>query len=210
MGRLKIRIKSAVRKFLRDKMLFIKRRKLKNKDFSIIASNCTGGFVLHDFHIKFNTPTINLFFYPDDFLRYVQNLPYYSQCELTFVQKPGVSYPVGLLEDVEIYFMHYKTEAEARQKWEERTQRINYNNLFIIMTDLRCTPEHIRQFDALPYKNKVLFTNKCDLGIPSAFYIKGFDKDKDVGQIFDYKTENSLAKYYDDFDFAAWFNGETF
>lgn len=35
---------------------------LKNKNFSLISSNCLGGFMLHNLNIRFNTPTINLFF----------------------------------------------------------------------------------------------------------------------------------------------------
>jgi uncharacterized protein (DUF1919 family) len=45
-------------------------------------------------------------------------------------------YPIGKLgTDIEINFLHYKTEAEVKDKWERRNQRINWDNLFIACTD---------------------------------------------------------------------------
>lgn len=43
------------------------RFRLKNKDFSIISRNCIGGVMYHDLGLKCTSPTVNLFFYPDDF-----------------------------------------------------------------------------------------------------------------------------------------------
>ena len=43
---------------------------LKNKDFTIISHNCVGGVIYHDLGLKFNTPTINLFFMAKDFIKY--------------------------------------------------------------------------------------------------------------------------------------------
>ena len=31
------------------------------------------------------------------------------------------TYPLGLLDDIEIHFTHYKSEEEAHEKWERRT-----------------------------------------------------------------------------------------
>ena len=125
--------------------------RLKNKDFSIIASNCNGAFISHDLKLRFNTPTVNLFLYPDDFIKYVKNLEHYTKCDLKFIQEEGITYPIGLLDDIKIYFMHYKSEEQASEKWNSRTKRINFDNLFIMMTDRDgCTIEHIKQFDELP------------------------------------------------------------
>ena len=52
-----------ITKIKRKVYRMILRIKLKNKDFSIISSNCNGGVILSDLNIKFNTPTINLFFF---------------------------------------------------------------------------------------------------------------------------------------------------
>lgn len=104
------------------------REKLVNKDFSLIASNCNGAFILHDLGLRFNSPTVNLFLYPVDFIKYVKKLKYYSGLKLEFIKEPNITYPVGKLDDIKIYFMHYKSEEEAMQKWEERTKRLNYDD----------------------------------------------------------------------------------
>ena len=109
--------------------------RLNNNDFSIIASNCNGTFLLHDLGMKFNSPFVNLWMKPDDFIKFLQNIQYYLECELSFVEVPDISYAVGLLDDVRIYFQHYSTKDDAKRKWVARSNRINFNNLFIMFTD---------------------------------------------------------------------------
>ena len=67
------------------------------------------------------------------------------------------------------------------------------------------TYEDLVAFDNLPFKNKVVFTNKPYPGLASAFYIKGFEQETQVGDLFDFSGWNG-AKYYDQFDYVAWFN----
>lgn len=181
--------------------------RLINKDFSLIASNCNGAFILHDLGLRFNSPTVNLFLYPADFIKYVKKLKYYSSLKLEFVNEPNITYPVGRLDDIKIYFMHYKSEEEARLKWEERTKRLNYDNIFIMMTDRDgCTEKDLQEFDNLEYENKVIFTHIEHKDIKSSFYIKGFESEEQIGHIFEFKNEDTGEKYYDDFDYVTWFN----
>ena len=192
---------------LREEINLKNRERLKNKDFSLIASNCNGAFILHDLGLRFNSPTVNLFLYPSDFVKYAQNLKYYSSLELEFIKKENIDYPVGKLGDIEIYFMHYKTEEEARQKWIDRTSRINYDNIFILMTDRDgCSKKDLENFDKLECKNKVIFTHVLHKDIKSSYYIKGFEKEEQVGHLFEFKSDDTGEKYYDDFDYIEWFN----
>ena len=182
--------------------------KLKNTDFSIIASNCNGAFILHDLGLRFNSPFVNLWLKPDDFIRFLTNIKYYLGCEMTFIREAGISYPIGLLDDVRIYFQHYHSEEEAKEKWLERSKRINLDNLFIMFTDRDgCTYQNLCDFDALPYKNKLVFTHVPYPELKSAFYLKGWEKESSVGDCFEYKSPLSFKKYYDDFDYISWFNG---
>lgn len=198
---------SIINNLLRKKVNEKNRELLKNKDFSVIASNCNGAFILHDLGLRFNSPFVNLWLKPTDFIKYLKNIEHYMNSELTFIQEEGITYPVGLLDDVKIYFQHYKTEEEAKDKWRERSNRINMDNLFIIFTDRDgCTEEHLREFDNLPYKNKVVFTHKPYLDIKSAVYIKGFEKEETVGMCFAFKNKFTGKKYYDQFDYVSWFN----
>lgn len=110
------KIKSTVNKCQR---FFINRslqRKLTNQGMTVISANCVGAFILHDLHQPFNSPFVNLYLPPQDFLRYLQNMDFYLTQSLTFVQTEK-NYPVGKLADLEIHFMHYHSEQEANEKW---------------------------------------------------------------------------------------------
>ncbi|HHV7262490.1 TPA: DUF1919 domain-containing protein [Haemophilus influenzae] len=199
------KIKSAVNKRQR---FFINRslqRKLTNQGMTVISANCVGAFILHDLHQPFNSPFVNLYLSPQDFLRYLQNMDFYRTQPLTFVQTEK-SYPVGKLADLEIHFMHYHSEQEANEKWQLRTSRMKLDNLFIMMTDRDgVTEKDIQLFDQLPFKNKVIFTHKPYPAFKSACYIKGFEKQNQMGHIFEFSGWNG-KKYYDQFDYVKWFN----
>lgn len=155
----------------------------------------------------FRSPFVNLYLSPTDFLRYLNNLSHYVNAELTF-EPSSQPYPVGKLDDLTIHFMHYHSEEEAKTKWMARTKRINWDNLFIIMTDRDgCTYQDLQAFEQLPFKNKVAFTHKPYPELTSTFYIKGFENQKQVGDLFAFSGWCG-EKYYDQFDYVTWFNGE--
>ena len=101
------------------------RLRLKNKDFSLIASNCNGMFMLKDLNLPYNSPFVNLWLPPKHFIAFLQNMDYYTNLELKFIKKRNISYPVGLLGDIEIYFQHFNSEQEALEKWNRRINRID-------------------------------------------------------------------------------------
>ena len=87
--------------------------------------------------------------------------------------------------------MHYHSEQEANEKWQLRTSRMKLDNLFIMMTDRDgVTEKDIQLFDQLPFKNKVIFTHKPYPVFKSAYYIKGFEKQNQVGDIFEFSGWN--------------------
>ena len=183
-----------------------KRRKLKNYHPTIIASNCNGGYILHDLGLKFNTPTINLFILAPDFLKFVKNLDFYLAQELKEL-KTDLKYPVGQLADIRIFFMHYNSFEEAKQKWEERSKRVDKNNMYIMMTDKNiCTHDHMIEFDNLPYANKVIFTHLPQPDIKSAVYIKGFENEREIGVLSDWKPGFWKRRWLDDFDYVSFLN----
>lgn len=49
------------------------RKRLKNDNFTIISSNCIGGLIYHRLGKEFNSPTINLRFYQNEFIKFVQD-----------------------------------------------------------------------------------------------------------------------------------------
>lgn len=185
----------------------IKRMRLKNKDMTVLSNNCNGGFILHDLGCPFNSPTVNLYFLPDHFLKFVSNPEEYLTSELKEVQIQDISYPVGQLKDILLFFMHYNSFSEAQEAWYRRAKRVNMDNVYILMTDKNgCTYEHIKQFDELPYKNKVIFTHKKYDEFDSSYYIPGFEEEGEVGILSDWKPQCFKRRWLDDFDYVKFFN----
>lgn len=196
-------------RFFRSRINKKNKKKLKNTEFSVISSNCNGGIICHDLNMKFRSPFVNLWLKPKDYIKFLQNMEYYLNCELSFTNEEGIDYPIGVLDDIKIYFTHYENEDIAKTKWLERLKRLNLNNLFILFTDRDgCTLEDIKNFDQLPYKNKIIFVHKEYPEIKSAYYIKGFEKEDSVGKLGYYINKYSGKRYLDYFNYVKWFNGE--
>lgn len=198
---------STYRNYFRSRFVKKKKYELNNKNICLISSNCNGALILHDLGLQFRTPFVNLWMNSHDFLKMLQSLEYYMSCKLTVTTENGINYPIGMLDDIKVYFQHYNNFEEAKEKWEQRKQRIDYKHLFILFTDRDgCTESDLKDFDNLPYKNKVVFVNKPYPNIKSAVYIPGFEKEESVGLCMEYRSVLSYKKYYDYFDYVKWFN----
>lgn len=187
--------------------LEIKRMKLKNKTPTILSSNCNGAYILHDMCCKFNSPTVNLFFLPKDFLKFVRNPQPYLDAVPVEVKVPGIAFPVGVVNDILVFFMHYDSFETAKNKWIERSKRVDMNNLYIMMTERNgCTYEDIKAFDELPYKKKVIFTAKPYPEFSSAYYIPGCEVGNEVGVLSDARLGFWNRRWLDDFDYVSFLN----
>ncbi len=183
------------------------RMRLRNRNMTVFSSNCNGAYMLHDLGCPFNSPTVNLYFLPDHFLKFVRNPEAYLAAELEETQVEDIPYPVGQLKDIQLFFMHYDSFDEAKKAWERRAKRVDLKNVFLVMTDKNdCTYEQMREFEELPYKNKVIFTHKEYKEFPSSFYIPGFEKDGEVGTLSDWKPQLLRRRWLDDFDYVSFFN----
>lgn len=182
------------------------RNRLKNRAPTIISNNCVAGVIYHDLGLRFNSPTINLYFKADDFLRFAEDLERYLSLEVEKVDS-SLPYPVGRIGDVQLFFMHYKSFDEAKAKWEERSQRVDFNNLFFIMTEKEgCTLSIAEEYDRLPYKHKVLFTHIPMPELKSAYCLHGFENERELGIVTDPKEGFWRRRYIDDFDYVRFFN----
>lgn len=180
--------------------------RLNNSRFSIIASNCVGSIIYHDLGLPFLSPTISLTIGMDDFIKFVENLEWYIEKEIVEL-KGDYGYPVDILEDIRINFVHYESFEEGVQKWEERKKRIQWDNLFIIGTERQgCTYKILQRFDNLSYRNKVIFTHIQYPEIKSAYYIKGFEKEPEIGNLLRFKDQFLIRRYLDDFDYVKFFD----
>jgi uncharacterized protein (DUF1919 family) len=184
------------------------RNQLTNKDFTLISSNCISGILSHDLGLEFRSPTVNLFFTADDFVKFCLHLDEYLKEELISDDEMSKEkgYPVSRLWDIHLYGVHYHSHHELMNAWNRRKERINHNNLFICMTDRNdCTNETVAQFAKVPYP-KVLFSHKPYSEYPFVVYVPDFSKESEVGQLQFYADMQGHRYYEKYFDWTSWLN----
>ena len=192
-----------------DKVLHnFRRKQLNNTDFTIICNNCWAGYVYRRYGLPYNTPTVGLYFFAEDFCKLCENLRYYMEQKLEFISyqdskwknelidRQQTDIPLGKLGDIEIIFLHYKTEEEAREKWERRAARINYDNLIFKFSQMNlCGEKELRRFDKLDANKKFAFTATKYDDISSSIYIKGCSSAEKVdNDTLEYSKYISLKK----------------
>lgn len=152
------------------------RRNLKNRNFTVISNNCWAAMAIYQqLGIRYNTPTVGLFFSDEDYLKFLENLDYYLNQPLVFVNPcesklygacsvvgdSKINFPIARLDDVELLCVHYKSEQEVLEKWERRKARINFSNLIVKASIRDLTTDcddYIRRLGQLPYRNKICFS----------------------------------------------------
>lgn len=172
----------------------LRRKGLINNDFTIISNNCWGGLIYQSYGLPYRSPTIGLFFPAKDYVRFVYDFDHYIRLSLLFI-KPEDSkwfdkmkdksnwgtYPIGILNDIEIHFLHYKDADEAYEKWERRKNRINFNNLIYKFNDQNfCTEEDLIAWCQLKRKNKLCFTCRQYPNISGIIHIKSAKKQTEI------------------------------
>lgn len=200
-----------------------RRAKLKNHSFSIVSNTCVGGVMTHNVGERFRSPTVNLIIYEDQFLTFCRHLKEYAACPL---EEPNeeeqkqfdqYSYPVGILRgatvglpDLNLYLVHYKSVEEARAKWEARYQRINYNDLFIVMDrGIEAKEEILDAFHELPYEHKVIFSQFDDpKRWPNNFHPSFYTAEDFVSGAMYNNIQKGIFRYHwmDEFDYVNWLN----
>lgn len=144
---------------------------IKDKNYVIISDNCWGAEIYQRYGKPYNTPFVGLGIYGDCFIKLLSDFDYYMGLELTFKPQNETKhpytfkeayYPMGLLGDVEIHFVHYNTEEDAKNRWERRTKRMlevtdKDDFFFKLCDDWKAEVNHFKQFHELPFKNKLSF-----------------------------------------------------
>lgn len=209
---LKIRIKT--REKLNPYLAPLRRMRLKHREFTIISNNCWAGHVYRYFGIPYLTPTVGLYFFADDYIRFLKNLKYYMNIDLKFIPLSkskhkdelyehggkSITCPIGVLDDIEIIFLHYKTEAEAYGKWNRRKSRIVWERLFIKMSQMNgCTKFIMDEYDRLPFENKFLFV-KEPMDYDTEIVFHGYEKADEITN-----DTNDFRKYI---NLRNWINGK--
>lgn len=188
------------------------RARLCNHDFTIISNNCCAGVIYSDLGVQFKSPTINLYFEPEDYLIFVKNLKSYSLGELKEVSSTtNKTFPVGslttcnsTLPDIKIYFMHYESWDKAYESWIKRCGRINFKNLFFLWEYNKENTEFtlLQEFDSLPIK-KMIFSYEKLPGIKNYFRFC-FSDEFQPGEIL--KITEQGRRNIDEFDYVSFLN----
>ena len=99
-------------------------RKLKVKDFTIISNNCFAGLTYEYLNLPFSSPTIGLYFFAPEFIKFISNLKYYTSLPVIELKASDSKYYdelvrlkqenkiLGKVGDVEIVFLHYDSFKE--------------------------------------------------------------------------------------------------
>ena len=158
-------------------------RRLKRKPYVIISNNCWGYELYQSTGREYNTPFIGLFLFPDCYLRLLENFERTMALDLQFKAQSKYypnkkHYPIGVLgDDIEIHFLHYASEEDARNKWRRRIERMQQARsagaeLYIKLCDAEgCGQAELARFHKLPFSHKLslgfqAFNHPCHLHIP--------------------------------------------
>lgn len=170
----------------------------------------------HKFGLPYTTPTIWTYIFPEEYMRFLENLDWYLKQPLKFTTETKHpmahkltetihrNYPIGVLgQDVEIHFMHYRTEQEALEKWTKRLKRVNFNNLFFIFSDgEEFKEELLERYEKLPYKHKIFFSSKPHCNCKYTVYVEDYAR---ATYVYDSTRNRKYEKYL---DLVKWLNGE--
>ena len=162
---------------------------LKNRDFSIISNNCWGGYVYDTFGLKYNTPTIGLYIFSDDYIKFISNLRHYLSLDAKvlsiedskykhILKNNGKKIMLGIVDDIELVFVHYESAEEAVKKWNKRRTRVDYSNLLIKFNDQNLfNDQNFIEFNNMKCLNKLFFTaNEKYCKKDYCFQIKKYEK----------------------------------
>jgi uncharacterized protein (DUF1919 family) len=181
------------------------RFRLKQTDFTIISNNCWGTFIYKKFNLPYQSPFVNLLIFADDYLNMLENFSPKLFSNISFISHAeskhrdeliargyfNLNYPIGIIGDkIEIHFLHYENEDDAKAKWLDRVKRINYDKLLFKFSDSEvCTEEHIKRFDALTFNHKICFSAKPYSHSKSSVYLPHFKNENGVKDEWKYSEK---------------------
>lgn len=176
--------------------------RLVENPVTIISDDCWGGEVYHTLRLPFSSPTINISWRKEEYIKFVLDLPYYLNQPLKCGRKGNLEtgeYPVGLLGEnekkVQMELIHNISFDEAEEQWERRKKRVNYDNIFIKFGFNRTDDwkQCVKVFDSLQY-NKICF---CPFIRDKKGYINS-------GLYARWRWQNDMKKRVDSYDINDW------
>lgn len=197
-------------------------RKLNIKNPTIISNNCWGGIICQYLGIPYYTPTVGLYFFSDEYIKFLKKFKYYINQKLEIIDAKQSKYYnelivkghdksfIGKLDDVEIVFLHYNSRKEIIEKWNKRVKRINWDYIiFKFCNQNLCSDDNIYEFEQLKFKNKICFSTK---NYPNCKSVITFDNQKNKNEVEkDYYVSHkyfNVIKYINNLEIESWCNND--
>lgn len=148
--------------FDREELNLEKYLSIKRKPVTIFSNNCMGGITYNCLGLQFSSPFINMYLTGNDYLKFLKDPKQYMDAPLVLKEKGynkdlDIEFPIVKCKDIILYFNHYTSLEEVQEAWERRKQRINWNNIAVMMYTEE--QEQAAEFLRLPYKKKICFVS---------------------------------------------------
>lgn len=137
----------------------------KDKDLSIIATNCIGGEIYHILGWQFCSPFINSSMGRRSFIKMACHFNEYMQAPYRLERAAKGNGLVLVLEpkclpEIPIRFPHDVDAEVVKSNWERRLKRINYEKLVFICDDRGLDLSDYEAYDSVKAYKKVMLTSK--------------------------------------------------
>lgn len=183
---------------------------LTHRDFTVLSNDCWGEALYRHWGLPCRTPFRGAGMEAGSFVRFLSDYERYLRQPLRFtsgsmleaanrVRNARGGWPIGLLgDDVEVHFLHYRSEAEALHAWQEGCRAVNFKRIVVKFSVDKdgARDEHVREFARLPITHKLLLSRRAYPQIPCAVRVSPYVTDG--GMMF----HRSLRH----FDCAHWIN----
>lgn len=157
--------------------------RLIENPITIFSNMCWGGKIYHRLNLKFTSPLINTFVPMDSYIKLIENPQYYFEQPLICTREGDIRknlFPIGTLgesdKEIQIYFPHERSFADAKIQWDKRCARVNYDNIFVAMlfdASEDKSEEYLKAFDKIKTNKICFYSGKTD--IESVVYLKRFE-----------------------------------
>ena len=185
-----------------------RRKKINNTDFTIISNNCWGGICYEYFGLPKDSPTVGTYFFAEDYIKFISNLKYYLNTQIRIIkaeeskhykslkEKNELDVPIGVLDDVEIVFLHYRDPELAVQKWNRRIKSVNYDNIIIKFSYMNeCNDEIISRFRKITGVKKICFIGGKGENTDDIIYLKEYESPNVIDDTFYWNRDIDIIKF---------------
>jgi uncharacterized protein (DUF1919 family) len=159
---------------------------LEDREFTVLSNDCWGQALYEGYGMPCLTPLVGAGMYADCFLRFLGNIEGYLRSPLRFVAETRYAalgrirsqraaqnglWPIAVLgDDVEVHFLHFRTEDESRRSWDAGCERLHLKRIAVKFSADKdgATQDHIERFAAMPFARKLLLSRQSLPGIACA------------------------------------------